>query len=202
MKMLWNQVALLYDFFETMYNSKVYREFPVRVAEYIGKDDEVLECACGTGIITKCMAEKGAKIVATDYSEGMLKQARKKYGHLDNVTFCNGNIMQLQYADGSFDKVVAGNILHLLDNPKGALDELVRVCRKGGLIIVPTYVNKDKTGKPTFIVRLLKIIGLDFKMHFTFSDYKSFISSFGYPDAAYYLVEGKMPNAIAIITKK
>lgn len=50
MKMLWNQVALLYDFFETMYNSKVYREFPVRVAEYVGKDDEVLECACGTGI--------------------------------------------------------------------------------------------------------------------------------------------------------
>lgn len=200
--MFWDKVASLYDLFETIYNRKVYRVFPCEVAKYIERGDKVLECACGTGIISKSMADKGADVIATDLSDGMLKQAQKKYSHLSNLKFCKGNIMQLQYADETFDKVVAGNVIHLLDVPKVALDELTRVCRKGGLIIVPTYVNKGKTGKPTFIVRLLKAIGIDFKMHFTFDDYKEFISSLGYHDAEYCLVDGKMPNAIAIITKK
>ena len=200
--MFWDRVAGSYDFFETVYNKKVYREFPLKVAEYVTPSDMVLECACGTGVISRCMAENGARVIATDFSVGMLKQAHKKHGHMSNLTFGKADIMRLQFPDETFDKVVAGNVIHLLDNPKAALDELVRVCRKDGCVIVPTYVNKSKTGKPSFIVRLLKFMGIDFKMRFTYDDYINFISSLGYTDAHFCLVKGRMPNAIAVITKK
>lgn len=197
--MFWDKAASFYDFFETIYNRKVYKEFPLQVATIINEGDKVLECACGTGVITKAMASKGASIIATDFSEGMLHQARKKCKALDNVTIHKADIMHLNFADNSFDKVVAGNVIHLLDNPKDAMKELSRVCKPDGLIILPTYINKEKTGKPLFIVRLLKAIGVDFKMQFTMNDYKEFITRMGFPKADFYLVNGKMPNAIAVI---
>lgn len=198
--MFWDKAARFYDFFETVYNRKVYREFPAKVAEMTNAQDTVLECACGTGIITACVAQRCKSIIATDYSEGMLGQAKSKCSGLNNVTIQKANIMQLDFADNSFDKVIAGNVIHLLDDPSGAMRELERVCKPGGKIILPTYVNHEKTGKPSFIVRMLKKIGVDFKMQFTMTSYKEFISNMGYTNAEYYKVDGKMPNVIAVIT--
>ena len=56
--MFWDKVSGLYDFFETVYNGKVYRNLGERVAEEIEQDDIVLECACGTGAISKYIAPK------------------------------------------------------------------------------------------------------------------------------------------------
>lgn len=198
--MFWDKAARFYDFFETVYNRKVYREFPAKVAEMTNAQDTVLECACGTGIITACVAQRCKSVIATDYSEGMLGQAKSKCSGLNNVTIQKANIMQLDFADNSFDKVIAGNVIHLLDDPSGAMKELERVCKPGGKIILPTYVNHEKTGKPSFIVRMLKKIGVDFKMQFTMTSYKEFISNMGYTNAEYYKVDGKMPNVIAVIT--
>ena len=50
--------------------------------------------------------------------------------------------MQLPYPDERFDVVIAANVIHLLDEPEKALQELSRVCRPGGRIILPTYMNR------------------------------------------------------------
>ena len=50
--MFWNKIAGVYDLFENIYNKKVYARLGKRVAEFIDKDDLVLECACGTGAIS------------------------------------------------------------------------------------------------------------------------------------------------------
>lgn len=74
----------------------------------------------------------------------MLKKAKKKCKKLNNVEFVWADITHLNYEDGSFDKVVAGNVIHLLDDPYSALKELERVCRVGGQLIIPTYINMEK----------------------------------------------------------
>ena len=76
--MFWDKMAFLYDFFETVYNKKVFVGLGKEVAKYIDPSDRVLECACGTGAITVQVAPFCKELLATDYSEGMLKQARKK----------------------------------------------------------------------------------------------------------------------------
>ena len=43
--MFWDKVAIFYDFFETVYNSKVYRRLGKKVAEEIMQNDVVFECA-------------------------------------------------------------------------------------------------------------------------------------------------------------
>ena len=164
--------------------------------------DRVLECACGTGMLSKGIALRCKELIATDFSDGMLKQTKKNCKHMNNVKIRKADIMSLNFKDGEFDKVVAGNVIHLLDYPYEALTELIRVCKNGGKVIIPTYVNNENVGKTNFFVRLLKKLGADFKKQFNFKSYIEFFKTAGYiENAEYILIEGKMPCAIAIITK-
>ena len=199
--MFWNRIARFYDLFETIYNGKVYKNLGREVAEEIKSSDCVLECACGTGMITKAVAEKCQSLIATDYANSMLKRAKKKCRKLSNVTFTCANIMHLEYADNTFDKVIAGNVIHLLDDPQAALSELERICRTGGKMIIPTYVNMEKKGRTNFFVRAIDKAGAKFKRQFTYESYREFFAKAGYTNVKFELVQGKMPCAIAVITK-
>ena len=76
--MFWDRVAGIYDLFEDLYNGKVYQRTGEIVAEELDPGDEVLECACGTGAISVFLAKKCKKLIATDFSKGMLRRAAKK----------------------------------------------------------------------------------------------------------------------------
>ena len=197
--MIWDNIASVYDAFENLCNKKVYNQTGQIVAKYIDKDDTVLECACGTGAISVHIAPECKRLIATDMSKKMLKEAEKKCKGFDNISFKAADIMHLKCKDNSFDKVVAGNVIHLLDDPYGALDEFVRVCRPGGQIIIPTYINVSKKSSKA-MQDMLKAIGLEFKSEFDLFTYKAFFEGAGFDDVSYELADGKMPCAIAIIT--
>ena len=107
--MFWNKAALIYDFFEKNYNGKVYRWTGMAVAEEIDADDVVLECACGTGAISVFVAPVCARLIATDFSNGMLKQTAKKAKRFTNMEVAHADITKLDFPDNCFDKVIAGN---------------------------------------------------------------------------------------------
>ncbi len=199
--MFWDKVAGLYNLFENIVNGKVNKQLCKEVDELMEESDRVLECACGTGMITKYIAPRCKEVLATDFSTGMLKQAQKNCKELRNVKIKRANIMELKYKDEAFDKVVAGNVIHLLEEPHKSLEELLRVCKKGGKVIIPTYVNKENNGKPSILVRVLQKFGAGFQCQFDYETYKDFFANAGYMDVEYKLVQGKMPCAITIITK-
>lgn len=199
--MFWDKVAGLYDFFETVYNGKVYQNLGKKVAEEIEQNDFVLECACGTGAISKYIAPKCKQLIATDFSEGMLKQTAKNCRQYDNIKLKRTDMTQIKCCNNRFDKVVAGNIIHLLEEPVAAIKELERVCKTGGKIIIPTYINASE-GVNQKAVRLLELAGANFKRQFNINSYKKFFEDAGYQNVDYCVVDGRMPCAIAIITKQ
>ena len=199
--MFWDKISLIYDLFEKIYNGKVYRETGNKVAELIDSSDIVLECACGTGAISIPIAKKCKKLVATDYSMGMLRRASKKCRRFSNIVFKKADITAIKCKDEKFDKVVAGNVIHLLPNPEIAMYELERVTKPGGKIIIPTYINMTKrTG--VVAVKFITMLGADFKRQFDLDTYKKFFEDMGYENVEYYVVGGRMPCAIAIISKQ
>ena len=199
--MFWDTVAFVYDIFADGINRKANRALCAAVESLIAPADEVLECACGTGLLTGVIAPRCRRLVATDLSVKMLARAKKKYGRYQNVTFAQADITRLAFPDGQFDAVVAANVIHLLDDPYQALRELDRVCRPGGRIIIPTYMNRTDKGRTNRASGAIGRAGADFKREFTLDSYKRFFADAGYADAAYTLCAGRIPCAVAVLRK-
>lgn len=199
--MFWDKVAGVYDIFAKIINRKTHKALCAVVEKQISQDDNVLECACGTGLLSGVIAKKCKTLVATDFSVNMLKKAKRKYGKLKNAEFKQGNILQIEYPGEIFDVVVAANVIHLLDEPYKALSELDRVCKNGGKIIIPTYMNRTSRGKRNGLSNAIDKAGADFKREFTPETYKEFIAAAGYTNAEFFLCEGKIPCAVAVIIK-
>ena len=200
--MFWDHVAGVYDIFVNVVNRKTHRELKRIVAGLIGPEDEVLECACGTGLLSAVIAGRCRQLTATDFSEKMLAKAGKNCAAFRNVTFAFADITALGYPDESFDKVVAGNVIHLLNEPMKALAELNRVCRPGGTLIIPTYMNRDRKGRTSGFARTVGKAGADFKRQFTVESYRQFFLDAGYRGVQITLAEGRIPCAVAVMKKK
>ena len=199
--MFWDNVAGAYDIFVNVINRKTHQKLKRIVSSLIEPDNTVLECACGTGLLSAVIAPKCRQLTATDYSEKMLNKAKKNCAVFQNITFSKADITALSYPDGSFDKVVAGNVIHLLDNPMTALSELNRVCKDGGMLIIPTYMNKDDKGKTNGFSDAVGKAGADFKREFTMESYRQFFLDAGYPDVKVSLADGRIPCAVAVMRK-
>lgn len=198
--MFWDKVAWIYDLFANVINRKANKALCIAVEEQISPHDDVLECACGTGLLTGVLAAHCKSLITTDFSVKMLKCAEKKYRKYGNVRFEQENILRLSYPDECFDTVVAANVIHLLDEPYQALHELERVCKYKGKIIIPTYMNQTDKGKINGISGLISKAGANFKREFTIDTYKHFFIDAGYEDASYILCKGRIPCVVAILT--
>lgn len=199
--MFWDKVSGVYDLFENIYNKSVYQSTGESVAKYIKNSDRVLECACGTGAISIFIAPVCKELIVSDYSVGMLKQAKKKLKNYDNIDYRRVDITDIEAEDNSFDVVVAGNVIHLLPDPQRAMNELTRVCKDGGRLVIPTYINGDE-GTNKLAVKFLEKLGASFKCQFDAESYEKFFEDMGYKNVTYEVVRGRMSCDIAVIDIK
>jgi ubiquinone/menaquinone biosynthesis C-methylase UbiE len=198
--MFWNTISGIYDFVENTFNGKVNRDIAQYVANLMTEDDNVLECACGTGMFSLPIARRCKSLTATDFADKMLRQARKKCKDLPNIRFELADITRLNYDDETFDKVVAANVIHLLDNPAAAMSELMRVCKKDGFVIIPTYIN-ESTKAASAAAKFFNLLGANFKHEFSAASYQEFFKEMGFDVNEYYTAQGRMPCCAAVIRK-
>src|ERR1700758_4150211 len=106
----------------------------------------VLEVGVGTGISLPLYAPH-VRIFGTDISEAMLAKARQRVAErkLKNVEGLSVmDAEKLEFADNSFDVVMAQYVVTAVPNPEKALDEFARVLRPGGELIILTRVSADE----------------------------------------------------------
>ncbi len=98
----------------------------------------VLDVGCGPGTITAGLAARvpGGRVVGIDRAGDVLAAARQEASRQGrrNVSFEAGDVYRLAFADGAFDVVHAHQVLQHLSDPVGALAEMRRACRAGGLV--------------------------------------------------------------------
>ena len=199
--MFWDKIACFYDVFANIINRETNIKLCSVVNSEISSTDDVLECACGTGLLTRTIGKKCNSLIATDYSIKMLKIAGRKLKKHQNIKFECVDIMKLPYPNNSFDKVIAGNVIHLLDDPIKAIRELDRVCKLNGKIIIPTYMNKNSVGNVDDVSNSINKLGVDFKRKFNKETYMLFFKELGYQDVSYIECIGRIPCMVAVIKK-
>ena len=98
----------------------------------------VLDVGCGPGTITVDLAGYvfEGDVLGIDAAEGVLVDARAEATRRGqrNVSFAVGDANHLDFADAVFDVVHAHQVLQHVPDPVGALTEMGRVCRRGGIV--------------------------------------------------------------------
>ncbi len=116
----------------------------------VGNPDglDVLDLGCGTGRHALWLAEHGASVIALDFSEGMLAEARRKPG-ADRVRWMVHDLAQaLPFADRSFDLVVNGLVMEHIEELDLFFSESRRVLRPGGRAVITAMRFTDpQTGE-------------------------------------------------------
>ena len=114
---------------------------------------DLLDVGCGPASITADLAERVApgRVVALDAAAGALEAARatlRERGLSEQVELTCGDVMALPFEDASFDVVHAHQVLQHLADPVGALAEMRRVTRPGGIVAVRDAVYSAMTWFP------------------------------------------------------
>ena len=176
-KKVWDLYAPIYKCVMRA-DHKSYEYMYTRIPRRI-RGREVLEIATGPGLLAKHVAPAARKMIATDYSDGMISEAKKgRYSR--KLRFEVADAMDLPYPDDSFDVVVIANALHIVPDPEKVLLEIDRVLRPGGVLIAPNFVEHRKTGLSCIWAGILRIAGVRFEHQWTAGEYLQFLESNGW----------------------
>ena len=124
---------------------------------------KLLEVPVGTGILTMSLYQTlpQADITCLDYSSDMMGQAQEKAErlHLENVTFRQGDVGALPFADGAFDIVLSLNGFHAFPDKEAAYREVFRVLKSGGTFCGCFYVAGECKQSDWFVRHIYEKTG-------------------------------------------
>jgi len=118
----------------------------------IGSGDAVLDICTGTGSVAIRAAEEvknsGGKVVALDFSHGMLKKARRKIinSTRERIHLVEADVSNMPFAEGSFDVVTCSHAMYELTAQarKEGLGEIRRVLKNGGSFFMMEHEIPEK----------------------------------------------------------
>ena len=104
----------------------------------VSNEDTVLDIACGSGIVTCEFAKHAQEVTGIDITEGMLDEAKKLQltNNLTNINWILDDVVRLQFLDNHFSIVVTRFSFHHFMDYKKVFDEMIRVCKPNGTIMV------------------------------------------------------------------
>jgi ubiquinone/menaquinone biosynthesis C-methylase UbiE len=104
----------------------------------IGPADEVLDVACGPGLVACEVAKVARHVTGIDLTPAMIDQARARQSslRLSNLTWIVGDAQPLPLPDVAFSRVITRYSFHHFSDTKGVFAEMVRCCKPGGRVTV------------------------------------------------------------------
>lgn len=197
----WDRFAFAYDWGEKL-NGRAVKAMAQQVGHLTPPNSLVLDCAAGTGELALAMAGRARRVVCTDLSQEMLDRAEQKAARrgIANIDFQLQDLTCLEMADNIFDAAAAGNVLHLLQKPERAVAELLRVTKPGGLVILPTFLQREHNGLRA-AVGLYKLLGFRPVTDFDARSYRAFLEGSSARLRQYTVLPGRIPVGLGVLIK-
>jgi len=163
---------------------------------------EVLEFGCGTGSTAISHAPYVKHIQAIDFSTKMIEiaQAKADAENIENVTFRQASIDEVNMADQTLDAVMGHSVLHLLDNRQEVIAKIYRMLKPGGVFISSTACIADDMKYFRFIAPMMKIFGLALQV-FTTKELQDSLTNAGFKIDHQWQPPGK-GKSVFIVAKK
>lgn len=134
----WDRRAANYDAQVGEFYREAYEMTSERMKKYLRPTDTVLDFACGTGIVTLAVASAVKRLQGIDISDEMLRCAREKAAErkIENVTLSHLDIFDASLAPGSFDAVLACNVLLYVEQRAAVLARIRELLKTDGKLLV------------------------------------------------------------------
>ncbi len=152
------------ELYEARFVPAIFAEWAPLLADIAGvrAGHSVLDVACGTGIVARTVADRLAGnvgVVGVDLNDGMLAVARRVRPDLQ---WRQGDVTALPFADGQFDVVLCQMALMFFPDRAGALRQMARVARPGGVVAlaVPASLDEQPAYGP-FVEMAARVAGAD-----------------------------------------
>jgi demethylmenaquinone methyltransferase/2-methoxy-6-polyprenyl-1,4-benzoquinol methylase len=154
---MFDRVAARYDLLNSLMSAGLHHRWRERAADKaaLKPGESALDVCCGTGDLTLELAGRvapGGHVVGCDFSEPMLDLAREKAARREasGVRFEWADALKLPYDAGRFDAVTVGfGVRNFADHDRG-LQEMARVLRPGGRLIVLEFTKPTRPPFSTF----------------------------------------------------
>jgi SAM-dependent methyltransferase len=132
------------EIYEEFFVPALFRQWAPIVADAarIKSGQRVLDVACGTGILAREAADRGASVTGLDPNEGMLAMVRRM---TPSVEWQAGRAERLPFPDAGFDAVLSQFGLMFFDDRAGAVREMRRVLKPGGRLAVAVWGSLESS---------------------------------------------------------
>jgi len=108
----------------------------------------ILDVGCGSGNFSLKLAHKGAIVTGIDVSEKMLAIAAEKANQERvDIKFVQMNSLDLQFPNEHFDAVISMATVEFIPEPQEMIEEMFRVCKRGGPVLVGTINRESDWGR-------------------------------------------------------
>jgi demethylmenaquinone methyltransferase/2-methoxy-6-polyprenyl-1,4-benzoquinol methylase len=175
---MFDRIAGVYDLMNSVMTAGLHHRWRRRAVDLaeIGPGAKVLDVATGTGDMAIEAASRGAQVIGSDFSEGMLERARAKASDQRRddspvgrasagarITFEQGDALGLTYADNAFDAATVGFGARNFADLEQGLREMTRVVRPGGKVVVLEITTPQRPPLSTFFSlwfdRIVPLVG-------------------------------------------
>lgn len=144
-------IKKIYAGYSNVYDALFKRFFYPRIKHAITymdikPGDRILDVGVGTGL-SLSVFPRYCNVVGIDLSTEMLRKAKEKIteNRLDHIKVLSMDAMSVGFKDDSFDKVFISHVVSVVPDPYKVMQEVKRVCRKGGqVVIVNHFKSKNK----------------------------------------------------------
>lgn len=118
-------------------DASYFKRYLSLIDQYGSPADTVLDAGCGTGLSTHLLSQKKRRVVGIDLSELFLREGIQK-GPDRNFLLAAADILNLPFQDETFDWVGSYLVVEFLPDVQRGLSEMIRVLRKGGILLIAT----------------------------------------------------------------
>lgn len=189
----WNRISRDYDISVYEKYRSTYDETIRLALNYLRPGDTALDLGCGTGLTTNAIAPAVKQVVAIDVSWEMIGLARRSALELD-VTNVNYQVMEISHsglAEGSFQAVMAFNVLQFVRDEASLLGRIRSLLAPGGLLLSVTDCYDERPTAKTRIMKTLSMMGgLPYMRSYTCNRLQS-----SFRDRAFSIIESrKLPG--------
>jgi demethylmenaquinone methyltransferase/2-methoxy-6-polyprenyl-1,4-benzoquinol methylase len=159
---MFDRIAGVYDLMNTVMTAGLHHRWRARAVDLarVGPGDRALDVATGTGDLAIELARRGADVVGSDFSDGMLARAREKD---PSIRWEHADAMALPYDDGMFAAATVGFGARNFGDLAQGLREMARVVRPGGRVVVLEITTPQKPPLSTFFSvwfdRIVPVLG-------------------------------------------